>query len=161
MAKTNKDLEYCKDALTLKTSLEEGFLRLGEYLLNIKEKSLYEPNWASWEEYSIELKMSQNSINKLIQIYQTLVLNHGIPEKKIVDAGGWSVIADLLPVIKSKEDAEEWLTKAKELTREDLRKELTEEKTGLPMKDCRHRNTYTIVVCRDCGIKMEDHKEHD
>ncbi len=159
MAKNN--LTYCNDALTLKTSLEQGFLRLGEYLHTIKLKRLWESNWASWEEFSLEFKMSQNSITKLIQIYSTFVLDYRIEGDRVVEAGGWSVIAELLPVIESKKDAEDWLTKAKELTREDLRKEITEKKTGVPMQQCKHKNTYTIVVCRDCGVKMEDHKDHD
>lgn len=161
MANKKNNLIYCNDALQLKTSLEQGFIRLGEYLYTIKNERLYEANWASWEEYSLELKMSQNSINKLIQIYARFILSYGIPEEKVVEAGGWSVIAELLPVIETAEQAEEWLDKAKELTREDLRKEITEKKSGIPMQSCKHLDTYTITVCRGCGIKMEDHEDHD
>lgn len=160
MAKNKENLIYCKDAISLKTSLEQGFIKLGEYLYNIKKKALYEPNWTSWEEYREELHMSENSVNKLVQIYSKLILAYNVSPDKIVNAGGPSVIADLLPILNSKEQAEEWLEKASLLTRKDLRDEIKEEKTGVPMQLCKHKNTYTITVCRGCGIRMEEHKDH-
>lgn len=161
MPTKQKDLEYCEDALALKKTLEESFLTLGEYLYNIKIKELYIPQWASWDIFVMELKMSQNAVNKLIQIYKTFILDYKLATQEVVTAGGWSVISELLPVIQTKEDAKDWLNKAQALTREDLRKEIKESKTGLPQSSCKHKNTYTIVVCRDCGLKMEDHKEHE
>lgn len=156
-----ENLKYCKKALELKKEIEASFIKLGEYLYEIKNKNLFLPQWSSWEEYYMELKMSQNTVNKLIQIYETFILKYNLPPENVVSAGGWSVIAEILPVINSKKDAEEWLHKSTELSRSDLRKELKEEVTGVQMASCKHRNTYTITVCRDCGIKMEDHKDHD
>lgn len=158
MTTETQNFKYCTGALTLKKSLEESYLTLGEYLYNIKEKELYMPQWPSWEVFSMELKMSSNAINKLIQIYSTFILQYKVPNEEVITAGGWSVIAELLPVIETKEDAVEWLDKAKELTREDLRTEIKEAKTGIPQSNCKHKNTYTIVVCRDCGLKIEDHE---
>ncbi len=150
-----KNLDFCNRALELKTALESNFLVLGEYLYQIKEGCLYEPNWQSWQEFSWELKMSENSINKLMQIYKTLILGYGFTHQQILTAGGWSMVAEVLPMITSKKDALKWLTAASNLTRGDLRKEIKEAKTGLPMAACSHKNTFTMRVCRDCGEKHE------
>lgn len=160
MATLDKNYQYCNDALSLKTTIEQSFIKLGEYLYNIREKELYKPSWTSWREFYTELKMSSNMADKLIQIYETFVVQYAIPEEKIVTAGGWSTIQEILPVIANKKDAEHWLETAAVLSRNDLRKEVKEVKTNLSEKNCKHKNTYTITVCRDCGIKMEDHKDH-
>ncbi len=161
MPNLTKNYKYCTDAIKLKNDLESGFIELGKRLSEIKAKQLYTPSWESWGAYTAELKMSENQVNKLVQIYDQLIQGLHVDRDMITNAGGWTVIAELLPVIETKKDADEWLNKAATLTREDLRKEIQEKKSGIPMKDCKHKNTYTIVVCRDCGIKMEDHKDHE
>lgn len=128
---------------------------LGEELYNIKEKMLWEGVYGSWEEFTVELKMSNNTINKLMQIYKTLVLSYGLSNEQITTAGGWSVVADVLPMITSKKDALKWLNQAQSLTRADLRKEIKESKTGIVMTQCSHKNTYKIEVCKDCGERYQ------
>lgn len=159
--KKEEKYKYCTDAIQLKNDLESGFILLGEQLSKIKNEGLWETAWTSWSEYVKELKMSENHVNKLIQIFEKLVLGLKVPKDQIANAGGWSIVSDLLPIIESKKDAEEWLEKAATLTREDLRSEMKEQKTGVLMHACKHKNIYTIVVCRDCGLKMEDHEDHD
>lgn len=144
-------LDYCNKAIKLKNDLEGGFIALGEYLHNIKENSLWEASWGSWDEFTWELKMSQNMINKLVQIYRTFVLEYGMTQEQISTAGGWSVVADVLPMVTSKKEALHWLNKAQSLTRADLRKEMQEEKTGIIMSTCSHPETYTIEICKVCG----------
>ncbi|MBX4188188.1 MAG: hypothetical protein KW793_03590 [Candidatus Doudnabacteria bacterium] len=152
-----KNLEYCERVLSLKKDIEGSFLVLGEYLHEIKASKLYEPQWSSFEEFSFELKMSTNTVNKLMQIYRTFVLEYEISRENIITAGGWSVISDLLPVVDSKRTALHWLNAASNMTRADLRKELIEAKTGVSMQTCKHPAMYTISVCRDCGYKQEVH----
>lgn len=151
-------IQICNEAINLKKEIERSFIELGKRLLEIKNNGLYEGQWQSWSEYCAELKLSENTTNKLIQIYQTFVLDYKFTPERISDAGGWSVIADLLPAIETKADAEEWLNKAAVLTREDLRKELTEKKTGIQMKDCPHKETYMVEICKCCGNKTEVHE---
>lgn len=154
-------LQFCNAAIKLKNELENGFMTLAEHLYTIKEGDLFVGQWSSWSEFTAELKMSENSVNKLIQIYKTFVLEYKFQPKEVATAGGWSAIAEILPIIDCKEAAEEWLHKARELTREDLRKEVKEEKSGHSEHSCRHLDTYTIVVCRGCGSKIEGHKDHE
>jgi hypothetical protein len=148
-------LDYCTSALKLKNDLEGGFLKLGEYLYNIKENNLWEASWGSWLEFTWELKMSMNVINKLMQIHRELVLGYAVNPEYIQNAGGWSVVSECLPVIKSKPDALKWLNHAQGLTRQDLRREIKEQQTGIPQASCHHHNIYTIEICQDCGQRVK------
>ena len=46
-----------------------------------------------------------------------------------------------------------------QMRRKDLRKEVKEEKTGVSMADCLHRNTYFIEICKVCGDSWKKYKE--
>lgn len=151
MSKTElQKLDYCQKAITLKNSLETSYLQLGEQLYQIREQELFKSNWGSWEEFTWELRMSSNSINKLIQIYKTLVLGYGFTNEEIGAAGGWTLIADVLPMISSKDDAVMWLKNAETLTRADLRKTIREKKSGISMSECKHQHTYRVEICENC-----------
>lgn len=152
------NLKYCQDALALRTTIEDDFLLFGEYLYNIKEHRLYEPQWSSFLEYSFELKMSQNTINKLIQIHKVFVLEYGFTRDRIKTAGV-SLLSDVLPAINSKKEAQEWLEKAELLTRQDLRRELVEHRTGISMAKCRHKDYYLLKICCDCHVRMREYEK--
>ncbi len=148
-------IDYCGKAIALKKDIEINFLTLGEYLYYIKENQLYEPNWSSFEEFLFDLKLSSNTSNKLIQIYKKFILSYGFTSQEVIDAGGYSLLADVLPMISSRKSAEKWLNLTTVLTRQDLRKEIKEAKTGIQMKDCKHANTYKVEICRDCGERWQ------
>lgn len=148
------DTNYCNRAISLKNALERDFMLLAEHLYKIKEYELWRANWGSWIEYTWELKMSATTIKQLIQVYKTFVVDYGITKEQLGTAGGLSHVADTLPVIKNKKDALRWLVKAQTLTRADLRKELTEAKTGIPMASCKHSETYTVEICKHCGERV-------
>ena len=150
-----QNLNYCNKAIEIKKDIEINFITLAEYLYNIKEHNLFEPQWDSFVEFSMELKMSSNMINKLVQMYKTLVLGYGITFDEIATAGGWSAVKEVLPAITSKSEAVKWLGKAGTLTRSDIRKELIERKTGVSMSKCKHVNTYLLEICKDCGDKHQ------
>lgn len=147
--------EYCQNALKLKKNIEVEFLVLGEHLLSIRNKHLYQPHFSSWTEFLWEMKLSENVAKKLIQIYSVFIIQFGFKPEKIAEAGGWSVLQDILPMIKSKEDASKWLELAGAQTRSDLRKEIKESKTGIIMSSCKHKDTYVVEVCRDCGERHQ------
>lgn len=146
--------EVCQRAIALKNDLENGFLVLAEQLYKIKENSLWRGVYASWEDFGTELKMSRNSINKLVQIYGTFVVSYGIDLQRIKNAGGFSLVADILPAVHSKKDAEHWLGLVETLTRSDLRKELKEAKTGVSESACDHKKCNRFDVCEDCGMHI-------
>lgn len=149
-----KNIDYCTKALEFEKSLSTQFLVLGEYLFNIREMNLYSPQWSSFNEFCMEFKsLSQASISKLANIYQKFVVNYDIPKEQLATAGGWARLAEVLPLCNTKEAAEEWLHKANVLTRDDLRKEIIETRTGKDMRTCDHTNYYSVRICRECHDK--------
>jgi hypothetical protein len=153
------NLNFCHDTLELKGTIENSFLVLGERLLKIRTERLYEPQWQAFDEYVNEMKMSEASANKLISIYQKFILEYKIPSNLLTLAGGWAVVAEILPVV-TKDTVKDWLNKATVLSRQDLRKEVKEARTGIDMSKCEHKNFYTIRCCRDCGDRIAVHEEN-
>lgn len=121
--------------------------------MKIRDERLFEPQWDTFGIYVSELKMSEPVASKLINIYKRFVLEYNILPEKLLKAGGWSVVAEVLPVVKTKEEAVEWIDKMEVLTKEDIRKEILEKKTGITQQNCKHEDYYTIKVCRVCGDK--------
>lgn len=149
---------FCLKAIELKKDIESRFLELGGFLHEIKENRDYEAGWSSWEEYTMELKMSKATISKLIRIYQIFILKFKFSPAKLANLGGWSVVAEMLPQIKEntpRSDVQDWLGEMVDLPRSDVRRAIIERKTGVSMNDCKHEDTYTIKICRDCGDRWK------
>lgn len=145
------NFNYCQQALAFEKSLSTQFLTLGEYLFNIRENNLFSPQWDSFNEFCMEFRsLSQASISKLANIYKRFVLDYGISTDKLVGTGGWAALAEIIPLANTPESAEEWIEKATVLSRDDLRKEITERRTGRSMQHCDHPNNYTVRICREC-----------
>lgn len=151
----NQDLaySYLEQTKALKDKLEEGFLTLGERLFKIRTEELWKNGHDSFPLFLEEMKMSEATASKLINIYRKFVVQYGFSEERLVAAGGWTQLAEILPYAKDKEAAERLVEKSITLTRKHLRDELSEERTGVSQAKCLHANSYTIHVCRDCGFK--------
>lgn len=156
-----KNYEYCQKTLAFKDRIEKDFLALGKHLYNIRENRLYEPHWSSFHEFAMELKMSISSVSKLINIYRIYVLEYHYQPDELAKAGGWTVLAETLPHVTSQEAAGRVLTLAMELSRSDLKKELTEAKTGVQMISCPHEDSYAIRVCRTCGDRHQIYEKEE
>jgi len=153
---------FCVAAIAKKQGLERDYLELGGMLYRVKAERLYEAGWSSWEEYEMEFKMDSSKISRLIRIYEVLVLQYRISAPKLVSAGGWTVLGDLLPVIKPetpKERVLELLDLAAGQSRPHLQQTLKEIKRGKP---CGHKHTHEVVIeyCDDCGARLEAHSVH-
>lgn len=147
---------YCMETVKLVTELQMGFINLGERLHKIKTDRLWEGGYSSWEEFCEDTKLSYSTIQKLIQIYDVFVLRYGFKTSRIASVGGWSILAEGLSIIKTKADAEAFLTDASVLSLRDIRKNVTAQKKGLPEHHvCKHANTYKIEICKDCGERWE------
>jgi hypothetical protein len=153
---SNHDL--CLLAIEQKKNLELEYLSLGATLHAIKERQAFESGWSSWEEYCMELKMSESSISKLLRIYEIFVLRYAIEQPKLAAAGGWSTLAELLPLVSpqetSRERVEELLEIVTTQTRSDARKTIKGAVDGSP-EDCNHADTYIIRICCDCPERWE------
>ena len=148
----SKNYDYCKQTINLRNTLEQGFLVLAERLHKIYENKLYEGGWDDWRDFLEDIKFDNVTASKLIKIHQMFVLEYGIPKKMLL-AVGREIAYELTGVVKSKEDAMQWLEKGGDLRREDVRIALKEHKTGIPMEAC-HHDFYTLKVCRkNCGYR--------
>lgn len=151
-------LNVCTEALKLKKNIEMNFIVLGEYLLKIREEKMYEGQWDSFGEFLEEMHLSEPTANKIINIFKTFVLQYNVPRKEIADAGGWTKLYVTLPLVKSKKDALHWIEQSSVLSIRDLSKEVKERETGIEMRKCKHADTYTIRICRDCGDREQVHE---
>ena len=146
--------QYCQKAIAIKHQVEGNFMQLAEALYNIKTKGLWEEAYSSWDEFRDEIKLSDATISKLMKIYALFVVEYGFTTKQLSDAGGWSVLAETMPLIGSRSDAEAWLHKSTTLSLRDIRKEVLEAKLGVSATtECKHSNSYVIRVCPDCGTR--------
>lgn len=150
------NLNYCQEAITLKRVTEQNFLMLGQYLFKIRESELFLGQWTSFPEFLDEMNMLEGTASKLINIYKRFVMEFNFKERLLLDAGGWTKLAAILPVVKDKSDAHEWLLKASTLSIRDLNMEIKENKTGIDMSKCGHKDTYLVRICRDCGYRHEE-----
>lgn len=149
-------LAFCNQVIAYKGDIEASFLELGRRLMIVRDERLYADNWETFEEYLQELKnISEATASKLINIYRVFVVEYEIPVAKLITAGGWTMLAEPLALIKSKKDALHWLHLATTLTRSDLRKEILEAKTGVLQATCPHPAAEQIYLrfCPACGDK--------
>lgn len=163
LPKERTNFEFCRHTIALKENIERTFIELGRRLYKIREERLYEPFYDSFNVYCDELKLSQSTISKLVNIYKKFILEYGFSPTRLMKAGGWGVMAEALPVIHSKKDANDFLDKAETLTLRDMRKEVLEKKSGIDQRTCNHKDDfYVLKICRRCGDRqtMEDSR-HD
>ncbi len=154
--KSLSPLEVCQAAITKKHTVETLWLELAANLKEIRDDGLWEGRWESFEDFLQDpsMGMDKATASKMITIHEKLVIEYGIPTKEIADGGGWSVIAEVLPVITDVESAKEWVERAASLSKSDLRKEVNEARGKVTNGiGCKHPNvyTYTTQCCRDCG----------
>lgn len=149
------NLKYCEEALRIKNEIEVRFLELGEMLYEIRVNKLYEPQWSSFYEYCLEFKgLSPSTISKLINVYKKFVLEFNFPQGKLQSVGGWTLLSDISKKCNTKEEAEHWISKASVLTRNDLKKTVIMD----GKEECKHKNTFTITICKDCGERWREYE---
>lgn len=146
--------EFCNETLELKHSLELHYLEMGRRLLEIRDGQLYKPYWDSFTEFLMELKWSDSSrANRIINIYKKFVQEYNIEPKKLAAAGGWSVLAEVLPVATDKESAEEWIEKAALHPQKELRAEIRDARGIRTIKKDSMSNVQgNIRIVRDHGL---------
>lgn len=106
------------------------------------------------------MKMDEKTALKLIKIFLVFVEQYRIEPQALVEAGGWTYIDEILPVVTDAKSAKEWLhTAATSQSRANLRQLVREQRTGVDSMECKHKNVRRVVleVCEDCGDKHEVH----
>lgn len=145
-----QNFNYCQETLVLKETIEGSFLELADRIMRIRNGRLFEPQWTSFSEYCSEMDMKESTASRLINILERYVLTKWKTHADIVKIGGWTVAAELLPLIKTREDADKWFALAEVHSREDLRRDKKEALTGIVQTECKHPNSFKVLVCPDC-----------
>lgn len=148
-------IDYLQETTELKKNLEVAFIDLGRHLKRIKDEKLYLHGYENFLGFLDDIKVSESVASRLIAIYDKFIIQLGYAPAQVAEAGGWSLVSTILPVIQTREDADEWMNKATTLTRADLRREIKEHQSGIDMTKCEHAETYTVTICRDCGDRWQ------
>lgn len=147
-------LAFCENVITREKGIGTDILAIAGDLMLIRDNRLYEGQWETFNEYLAEFRnIAESTASRLITIYEVFVLKYKIPPKKLAEARGWTLLYSVVGNVNSKAQAVEWLEKATELSRNDLKKEITEEHTGVQQKDCKHEESFFIWGCPTCGIR--------
>lgn len=154
------NLNYCETTITLKATIENSFLELAKRLKRIRDLQLYKPQWDAFADYCEEMRLSEGTASKLINIYFKFVVLAECAPEKIHQAGGWSNLAETLRLCTNTEKTKECLEMASTLSRPDLKKWVKEQLTGKDMSVCSHDDTYTITICRECAERWREHEEN-
>jgi len=128
------------------------YLDIGRLLKIIRDEGYYQQlGYDTWIEFvrSGEITIKQSTIYAYISIYEMYVMKYGLPPQELAEVP-WDKLHLALPAVRragGKEEVKEWVTKARTLSRSDLRIEIGEVE---PL-----RKAKTILVkafrCDDCG----------
>lgn len=141
-----------QECISLRHSLEVGFLKLGEYLKKIREEKLFEGKYESFEDFLLELRVSKATASKLEAVYEYFILKYRFPSKTIAQIG-WSSLYEIqrkLPKGIKKKEVEQWIDKGKLLTRVDTTRELDTMNAGEHEHDWYELR---LRVCRVCHLR--------
>lgn len=153
-----KSYDFCQTTIGLVKQMEETFLILGARFKKIRDEQMYLPSYESFYDFLKECRLTESKASKLITVYETYVEEYGFSSEEIVAAGGWTLLYDAKSLIKNKGDAKRVLHDLKHRDERDGRAYLMEARKGVEQEKCKHRDTYTIVCCRECGLKIRDEK---
>jgi hypothetical protein len=154
MTTLEKQNNYINETIEFKGQIELAFMTFGGRLMNIRDNGLWRGVYDNYLLFLDEIDMSESSVSKLISIYKKFFVDFPIPEEKLIQCGGWSQLAEILPLVKSQSDAEYWVEQVILQDRKGLRETAREAKTGVKIEDCNH-DYYEMRVCRRCGDKQK------
>ena len=176
MAKKHGELvDNLKDSLIIG---QAGFLQAGKFLHTIHEEKTYKAedsaNEVTFHDFcqrtDIPLpgrtaESRRRTANTLIRIYKQFVVQSGLTENQLAPIG-WTKLDIVASVIDraakdgkdlTKEEVEDWVDKAKELTVSDLSVEASN--NGMSLHDvynCKHEHTTKITIwkCDNCKASL-------
>lgn len=147
--------EYCEETIKLKGKLELGYMTVAQRLWIIKANNLAEHQYGGWDNFLKDIGIDKGVAKQMMYVYKKFVIENRIDPQDVVDAGGYSVMYRVLPLVKDRESALEAIETVKTLrTRELVIKHLNDVKNE-GKADCKHEDTYTIEVCDCCGEKWK------
>lgn len=129
----------------------ELIMELSSRLYRIKEESLFETlGYDSFNAYTESKGLNMKTTLARINVYRTLVVEGGYTVDEIKDIS-WNKLQRILPEVrgKSKKEADEWVEKARQLSRSDLDMEKREEEANEGFADKEHYPQ--VFRCKTCG----------
>lgn len=149
-------LNYCEETIELVHNIEEAFLSLGERLYKIRNEKMWEGRWDSYDDFLMDIKISRARESKLVSIYEKYVLEYKIEPEKLAKVN-WSNLYTMLPAVKDKKSAEEWVEKGSVMFRKDIEDEVREVKRGGP---CEHEFERIVLdKCTKCFKSFRVYEE--
>ena len=136
----------------LKKEIESNFIKLGGYLKLVKDEKLYkEKGCITFEEYIAmpELAFDRSTVYAIIGVYEDFFMSNQ-SDVDLLEIG-YSKL-NRIRQFKGKEDFEEWIYKAKNLSLSDLGNEIREAK-GKPAIE--NNSKVYEITCPHCGKKFE------
>ena len=149
-------LDYCRETIDLKKTIESGFIVLGERLSKIKDAEMWQSQWSSFPEYLAEMNINESTASKLISVHKLYVERFSIDESILVDVGYDKLytVKELVEQAGSKESAEDIVRQVSVLKREDTREMVREHRNG----ECHHEwIEIHLRACKVCGKKEKIH----
>ena len=122
-------IDYKKKIISCKQAIMGGFIILGELLFYVRETKIYEDEYETFEAFlgDPEISFSRVTAYKMMRVFELYVKRLNVWDKvKDIDSDKLYMISD-----KVEEDPEEWIERARVLSRSDLRA-LLRENNGLP-----------------------------
>jgi len=122
-------------------------------------KSILGDENAPWSAYLTqnELYLTASKVYMLDKIYGKFVKELGLDPNELADVPH-SKLASLIGIV-DKDNVEEWLTKAKELTSQDFNDELRIAQGKESYLNCKHSNEKIYAICQSCGFRHAPNEE--
>lgn len=143
---------------SLTTSTCYNLLQIGQKFAELKRQKAHKVmGYERWDEFiRAYTSYDRAYVDFCIRIHEKFghVLGHEVELAAIP----FSRLRDALPIVKTKEEAEEVLENAIHLPYGEWQKYLSEKKTGIAPEECLHPNMeeYVLQYCPDCKLKMKN-----
>lgn len=139
---------YIKQTLKLRDDIEGAFLKVAERLVKIHTEELWRGEYEGYEEFLTDMRISEPTANKMMQVWKVYVVEHKYPVAKLQRAG-WSNLYTAIPLLKN-HNVSDVVEKAMTLRRADIQSEVNEKEAG----DHKHKWTeYKFRICEVCKVK--------
>lgn len=160
ITRSKEGLKLCDAVIEQKQAIEVRFLWIAKNLVKINDEKLWQGRWEDFEHFCRDgLKMDDTTAYKLMQIYQTFCVANKVEPIRLAQAGGWSRLSMIVPLVTDEKSADEWIEQAIHAqSNRDLKQLIRERNTGVNPMQCKHKNTarFIITKCKDCGESMQE-----
>ena len=146
--------KFLQETISLKETIETGFLNLAERLYKIRQERIWEGEYDNLEEFLMELDITAPTCSKLCSIYEHWVLKGKVSLESLA-GNNWTSLYESIPLLE-KENPKELAEELKLLTRADAIEKTREFKKGT----CTRHDWVVIKFCKVCGKKEKVYQDN-